>query len=233
MHGGRGVANRTASVFHCAEHGHSNLCQSSLVVLKVRSPKSSFEQLILTLSGLISLNGMNNRRVALCVNSLLQLRPLSHGLPIAFLNRGVTAQEKFEDAARFVRQVWMASGQAYKIGGPDKVESYECSAAGATKMALGKSCLTHTNHSLVSDGFCWHGKNWKKEKASPRGNSETRYRYTAERITTKKPSAELLRAILGAHNNDVHPICSHLSAKIPYYNAANTVYELAKVPRCT
>jgi hypothetical protein len=34
-----------------------------LVVLKVRSPKSSFEQLILTLSGLISLNGMNNRRL--------------------------------------------------------------------------------------------------------------------------------------------------------------------------
>jgi hypothetical protein len=119
------------------------------------------------------------------VNSLLQLRPLSHGLPIAFANRGDIAQEKFEDAARFVRQVRMASGQAYNIVGPDKVESYECSVAGATKMALGKSCLTHTNHPLVSDDFGWHGKNWKKEEASPRGNSETRYRYAAERITTE------------------------------------------------
>ena len=121
MHGGRGVVNRTASVFHCAEHGHSNLCQSSLVVLKVRSPKSSFEQLILTLSGLISLNGMNNCRVALCVNSLLQLRPLSHGLPIAFANRGVIAQEKFEDAARFVRQVRMASDKLTILAGWTKL----------------------------------------------------------------------------------------------------------------
>jgi predicted choloylglycine hydrolase len=119
-------------------------------VLHIRHPHTDREELIFTAAGLIALNGLNQRGVGVCVNSLMQLDCAAHGLPVAFVIRGLLERD-FTSAVDFVQNVPHASGQNYIIGGAGEVADFECAAGKVTPFDAGKARVVHTNHPLAND----------------------------------------------------------------------------------
>lgn len=124
-------------------------------VLRVRHSDRDLEELVVTLPGLIGANGLNNRRIAVGVNTILQIKPCRDGLPVAFLVRGILAQEDHAAALRFLQDARHASGQAYTVGGPDRAPCFECSAGKVVQYVpfAGADHTFHTNHPLVNDDW--------------------------------------------------------------------------------
>jgi hypothetical protein len=121
------------------------------VLLRIRDA-AGLETLVFTVAGTIALCGLNHRGVGVCCNTLLQCDHSPHGLPVAFVVRGVLARTTREAAAAFVRQVPHASGQNYLIGGPDGATDLEASAGEVCEYAPcpGAGRVFHTNHPLVN-----------------------------------------------------------------------------------
>ncbi len=122
-------------------------------VLRIHEPDRALEQLVVTLPGLIGANGLSSRRIAVGVNTVLQNQPCRDGLPVAFVVRGLLAQEDHVAALRFLHQVKHASGQAYTLGGPDRAPCFEASANKVVPFVAfaGAPRTFHTNHPLVND----------------------------------------------------------------------------------
>jgi hypothetical protein len=124
-------------------------------VLRIRHPDRDLESLVVTIPGLIGANGVNSRRVAVGVNTILQIRPCTDGLPVAFVVRGLLEQGSHGDALAFLRRVKHASGQAYTVGGVDRAPCFECSAGKVVRFVpfAGARWTFHTNHPLVNDDW--------------------------------------------------------------------------------
>src|SRR5262245_9106836 len=99
-------------------HGYQTL-------LRIKHEGSGLESFVFTCPGVIALNGLNSRAVAIACNTLIQLAHNRDGLPVAFIVRAVLEQRTFDDAVRFIHEVKHASGQNYIIGGPEKAGSFE------------------------------------------------------------------------------------------------------------
>ena len=119
------------------------------ILLHVR-PDEGMEGMIFTPAGIIGTTGLNRRGVGVCVNALFQLRHRSAGLPVAFVVRGVLAQESEEDAVSLLRTVPHATGQNYMLGGPGRVHDFECSPGQVREVPVAGAQVTHTNHLLAS-----------------------------------------------------------------------------------
>ena len=121
-------------------------------VLRIREPDGELEQLVVTVPGLIGANGMNSRRVAVGVNTVLQLQPCTDGLPVAFVVRGLLSRRDHAAALHFLQSARHASGQAYTIGGPDRALCFEASAGGVVPFVpfAGAQRAFHTNHPVAS-----------------------------------------------------------------------------------
>jgi hypothetical protein len=59
------------------------------VVLHIVEPGLGVEALIASVAGSIGFNGINNKGVGLCANTLLPLNSRTDGLPVAFVVRGL------------------------------------------------------------------------------------------------------------------------------------------------
>jgi len=81
------------------------------VLMRLNRTKNRPEQLILTHPGLIALNGLNEEGVGVCVNTIMQLKASSNGLPVAFIIRRIINSTHKEDLLSFVKTVNHASGQ--------------------------------------------------------------------------------------------------------------------------
>lgn len=121
-------------------------------VLRIQHSDSDLQSLVVTLPGLIGAMGMNSGKVALAVNTILQLAPRRDGLPVAFVVRGVLAEPDDAAARAFLQRVTHACGQAYTIGGPTEVTCHEASAHGIAAFvpAGGTARVWHTNHPVAS-----------------------------------------------------------------------------------
>jgi isopenicillin-N N-acyltransferase-like protein len=124
-------------------------------VLRIRHPDRDLESLVVTLPGFIAANGINSRRVAVGVNTVLQIRACTDGLPVAFVVRGVLEQPDQAAALAFLRRIRHASGQAYTVGGSETVACLECSAGKVVPFVPfpGADRTWHTNHPLVNDDW--------------------------------------------------------------------------------
>jgi len=94
-------------------------------LLHIRHENSDLESFVFTCAGLIALNGINNKAVGICVNTIEQLNHSIEGLPVAFIIRGILEQMSQEGAIKFLHEIEHASGQNYIIGGPEKNYDFE------------------------------------------------------------------------------------------------------------
>lgn len=129
--------------------------QGYQTLLHIKDQQTKVESFVLTTPGLIGLNGMNNRSIAINCNTLLQLEYSKDGLPVAFIVRGVLKQTTFDKAVGFVKQIKHASGQNYIIGGLERAVSLECSAKKTSQYIPyeGAEITYHTNHPLTNDNY--------------------------------------------------------------------------------
>ena len=122
----------------------------SQVILRLTPPDGP-QMLLLSSAGLIGLMGVSSVGLAICVNTLLMLRPNPNGLPVAAVMRHVLAQRSMAAAQAVLSTIPHASGQHYAIADRSGVFGFECSAGGCVlSSAAGGTTLTHTNHPLAS-----------------------------------------------------------------------------------
>ena len=206
-------------------------------VLHIKHADAKRETLVLTHAGLIGLNGVNNRSIGICCNTLTQLANGKDGLPVACVVRGALEQPSDEAAIGFLRKVKHASGQNYILGGPSKVYSFECSAGKVAPFtpATGADMLWHTNHPLANDDYTAKYREElekKKGAAGQPGNSEVRLQSVEKRLRAagKAGGLDLIRTILTAKDSAEHPVCRAFKNKKDSFTFASTIMVLAEKP---
>jgi hypothetical protein len=182
------------------------------VVLHVKHRDADLEAFVLSCAGMIGLNGMNNRAIGICCNTLGQLTNCRDGLPVACVVRGVLSRRTEADAVAFLRRVKHASGQNYILGGPAKAYSFECS---ATKVCpfqpVGPAGgVWHTNHPLANDDYTAAYREALGRKAAGKPDSSTVRLKCLEDRLSKAPGGwgmERIRATLASRDSADHPVC--------------------------
>lgn len=212
-----------------------------MVLLHIKHTESALESFVLTPAGIVASNGLNNRSIGVCVNTLFQLNHAADGLPVDFVVRGILAQSTVEDAAAFVRRVKHASGQNYIIGGPKEILDFECSANQVSQFVPypGASRICHTNHPLANDDQGMHKETLKElspeaKQLVDRQRSNTETRLSSLESRTKDPSqhitVETIKTILSSHDSPEHPICRHKGLEGGGMTVAGLIMELSPSP---
>jgi isopenicillin-N N-acyltransferase-like protein len=200
------------------------------VVLHIAGNESIPEQFVFTTPGLIGLNGINNRSIAIVCNALMQLRASSDGLPQAFIIRGVLAQTNGNEALKFLRNIKHASGQNYIIGIRDHVYDFEASASKVVEFRTvpDGSVVYHTNHRLVNDDL----KPFLSAAAGNIVNSETRFA-SVQRHLAKPASAideEVIKETLRSKDSESYPVCRTLKPGAHFFTFGATIMTLSEAP---
>ena len=193
-------------------------------VLHVKDP-SGVEAFVLTEPGLIALDGINNRSVAVVVNTLAQLSHRTDGLPVAFVIRGILEQASFGDAARFVQAVKHASGQNYLIADQTGMGDFEASSGKVTAVPMEGVFVYHTNHPLANDDL--------ESQYQADENDDSRIRYAALRNHLHADGEYMVGRIEGAlrsHDSESNPVCVRFRGKDHGCTFASVVMVLSKQP---
>jgi predicted choloylglycine hydrolase len=125
------------------------------VVLRIRQLGSDLETLVHSNVGCIGWNGVNNKSIGICVNTVSHLDNCRDGLPVNCIVRGVLMQQSEADAIAFLKRIKHASGANYVVGGPGGVYCLECSAGKVVQFTPNgqDKVVWHTNHPLVNDDY--------------------------------------------------------------------------------
>jgi len=124
-------------------------------VLRIRDRAAGMESLVLTIPGVVALNGLNSRGVGVCVNAVTQLAFTTDGLPVAFVLRGILKTKSFNEAEKFLRKIKSAAPQNYLIGSPEGVVGFEFAGDRLTPFVPfeGAEFTYHTNHPMANDNY--------------------------------------------------------------------------------
>jgi isopenicillin-N N-acyltransferase-like protein len=177
------------------------------VVLHIAESPHVPEQFVFTSAGMIALNGVNNRSVAIACNTLMELSASSDGLPVAFVVRGVLGHFDGQAAITFLKNVRHASGQNYILGVRDQVYDFECSAGKVVEFrpVTDGSVVYHTNHRLVNDDT----KPKLSDLESDLIHSKTRFASLVARLG--KPSSQIddgvIKDTLRSKDSEQYPVC--------------------------
>jgi hypothetical protein len=204
------------------------------IVLHIKQ-EGKREAFVLSHAGLIGLNGVNNRSIGICCNTLTQLANCKDGLPVACVVRGVLDQPTEQAAIEFVRKVKHASGQNYILGGPDKVYCFECSAGKVAPFAPAGNRVWHTNHPLANDDYTpKYRESLQKQKGTTPAptNSEVRLQSVEKRLRADNKAGALasIQTILTAKDSAEHPVCRPLKNTKENFTFASTIMVLAEKP---
>ncbi|MEO7394343.1 MAG: C45 family peptidase [Chitinophagaceae bacterium] len=143
------------------------------LLIRLTKTSSRPEQFILTHAGCIALNGMNETGIGACMNTLMQLKASSTGLPVAFIVRRILNSTDKDELLKFIQSVPHASGQNYIIGIRGEVYDFEASANKVVRFnpENKNGTIYHTNHPLANDDV----KKWYQQ-ADPKLNTSTNTR---------------------------------------------------------
>jgi isopenicillin-N N-acyltransferase like protein len=207
------------------------------VVLRIAATGSAPEQLVFSSAGLIGVNGVNRRSVAIAANTLIQLTASPDGLPVAFVVRGVLAQADGVAALAFLRNVKHASGQNYVLGVGDRVFDLEASAGKVVELrpAAGGTVVYHTNHPLQNDDVKpWHRAMAQVRAAagSGKGSSETRLESLGRRLGrgAGEIDADVIKETLRSKDSASYPVCRAVKAGSEVFTFGATVMTLSGRP---
>jgi hypothetical protein len=170
-------------------------------LLRIRYPGSDLELLVPSFAGLIGLYGLSSRGVALCVNTISQLRAAPTGLPVAFVVRSTLERATVDEALAHLERLPHASGQNYLVGGPAGVADLECSAGGAVRLAPTAGNLCHTNHPLLSADLDPGRIGWDADRRQAdldHGLTFTRLESLERGVGAEPPAVERVKELLGA-----------------------------------
>ncbi len=154
------------------------------VLLHIKYP-DGLETYIFTAAGGISMNGMNNRGLAISCNTILQCDYSKVGLPEVFVVRAILEKSNVEEAEAFVKSIKHASPQNYVIGDSDKVIDLEASANKVVEFTPYSDAnrIYHTNHPLVNDDQGIYQDQLNRMKVEERenylGRCTTKQRYSS------------------------------------------------------
>ena len=184
------------------------------VLLHMAPTATEPEQYILSCAGLVALGGMNEKGIALCLNTLMELQASEDGLPVAFMIRGILSRRTGNEAMRFLKTVKHASGQNYILGIADSVYNFEASSSQVVRFLPkpGSAVVYHTNHALVNhDMKEWYKKYHEQVLAGEMNNrnSEVRFASLEQRLNIKPAdiSTEVIKATLRSKDNERNPVC--------------------------
>jgi len=135
--------------------GHNNdiptYHEEVVTVLHLKYPDSDLEILQSTFAGQLAQNGVNNRGVAVGINTLANL-PGGDGLPVSFNVRKVLESANVGEAVTYLNQARFAQAMNYMIADREKVISVETWQNNASVLNNYKDKFAvHTNHSLGVD----------------------------------------------------------------------------------
>ena len=184
------------------------------VLMRLNRTKERPEQLILTHPGLIALNGMNEEGIGVCVNTIMQLKASSKGLPVAFVIRRIINSTEKEELLSFIQTINHASGQNYIIGIRGEVFDFEASANKVVqfKPENKNGTVYHTNHPIANDdikkGFEKFNPNLEEAQKPVNSNSHLRLKAVEKRMTSNININEgLIKDALRSKDNKDNPVC--------------------------
>lgn len=121
------------------------------VLLRFRDPTTGIRQLVFTVAGLVGLNGLNDKWLAVCVNTLSELACSRRGLPVAFVVRSLLNRPDLASAVEFLESTQHASGQNYLLTSPAGIVDIEAGAESIFHYPANgiADCVYHTNHVLA------------------------------------------------------------------------------------
>jgi len=188
------------------------------LVLHIQRHGNTPEQFVFTCAGLVALNGINEHGIGVCVNTLMQLKASSNGLPVAFVIRGLL-EKKNSEALPFIQKVKHASGQNYIIGIVDSVYDFEASATKTARLYPDVTGIVyHTNHPVVNNDIKpWYRGYYQKYEAGKTQymNSEIRFATLKQRANTATDKDDMfIKATLRSKDDNNNPVCrTHLPSK--------------------
>ena len=182
------------------------------ILIRLARTPTRPEQLILTHPGIIALNGMNEKGIGACMNTLMQLKASNTGLPVAFLVRRILNSTDKNELLNFIQSVPHASGQNYIVGIREEVFDFEASADKVVRFdpKNANGSIYHTNHPLVNTDV----KEWFKiydpslaEKPT-KSNSFIRLTAVQNRIA-ENPAVDdaLIKEALRSKDDSNNPVC--------------------------
>jgi isopenicillin-N N-acyltransferase-like protein len=135
--------------------GHNNdiptYHEELVTVLHIKYPDSDLEILQSSFAGQIGQNGVNNRGVAVGINTLANL-PGGDGLPVSFNVRKILESANVGEAVSYLNGARFGQAMNYMIGDREKVVSVETWESNAQVLDIYTgNYAVHTNHSLGSD----------------------------------------------------------------------------------
>lgn len=208
------------------------------ILLHIASTQSEPEQYILSCAGLIALNGVNDKSIALCMNTLMDLNASTDGLPVACIIRGVLAKSNGDSAYQFLRSVPHASGQNYTLGTIDKVYDFEASAHKVVRYLpdpKNEGLVYHTNHALINDDIKpWYQESHRKLLAGELNdkNSVIRFASLKNRLSqgAQTSSDTLIKQTLRSKDDPNNPVCRPIINGNAGFTFSSVIYTLGKNP---
>lgn len=235
---GVGVPATGTSPSHIAQNMDlENYTDGFQVLMRIPADNQHPEQLILTLPGLIALNGLNAKGVGVCVNTLMQLTASSRGLPVAFVIRELIRTTDKDEILDFITGVDHASGQNYIIGIRDEVYDFEASANNVVRFKPDNpnDSVYHTNHPLVNDDlkpwYALYSPSLSEGIRAPAGNSEFRFEAAERRMSTATNVDDTtIAGTLRSRDHDKHPVCRTNSKDGDGFTFASVIMTLSDQP---
>jgi isopenicillin-N N-acyltransferase-like protein len=207
------------------------------VLMRIPADNQYPEQLILTHPGLIALTGLNAKGIGVCVNTLMQLKASSTGLPVAFVIRELIRTTGKDEILDFITSVDHASGQNYIIGIRDAVYDFEASSNKVVRFKPDNpnGSVYHTNHPIVNDDlkpwYALYSPSLSEGTRAPAGNSEFRFEAAERRMSTATDIDDTtIAGTLRSRDHDQHPVCRTNSEANDGFTFASVIMTLSDQP---
>ena len=208
------------------------------ILLHIASNHNEPEQYILSCAGLVALNGLNSKSIGVCVNTLMELKASSDGLPVACVIRGILSKQNGESALKFVQTIKHASGQNYIIGTGDSVYDFEASADKVVRFLPNTdnySLVYHTNHAIANDNIKpWYEESHKQILSGESKNDNSVIRFTSLKhrlnLSASNISDNVIKETLRSKDDLLHPICRAYKNGDPVFTFSSVVLTLGKSP---
>jgi hypothetical protein len=223
-----GVPSINGSTSYVAQNMDlENYPEGYQTLVKLAGNENRPSQMILTFPGLVALNGMNDTGIGVCVNTLMQLKASSEGLPVAFVVRRIINSTDKSDLLDFIQNVNHASGQNYIIGIRGEIYDFEASANKVVRFSPKNlnGTVYHTNHPIVNKDIKeWH---LKRMAATSPDNSKLRLEAVKKRMVSEKIIRDdIIKEALRSKDNAENPVCNAYSEDGYGFTFASTIMTL-------